>query len=113
MKVTTKKVKRFINRGQGSVSLANGSLVKQELNHYKLQRETILDLTQKNAPFTGKDVQFIRTYFSMPIEDFAQYCQVNPLDVLSWEKMGENPLPIDDAMMRSIRTAIFERLRVI
>jgi len=113
--VKKKRVERFTYEGLGfPVVLVDVPFIQVNgiwtpaINYNELQKDVLLGLCHKPAPFSGNEVHFIRSYFEMTFEVFAKRLGVRRVTVVKWEKARKKPAKIKSSLELLIRHVIFE-----
>ena len=71
--------------------------------------KVILELASLKRRFTGNEVRFIRSYFSMSLRDFAEHVvHESHTAVAKWEKQGNKPTNMNKNTEQVLRLYIFE-----
>jgi hypothetical protein len=112
--------KEFIDTGFGfPVRLLNVPMVKvrgtwtPKLNYNALADTVLYTLSNKPSRLTGNEIKFIRTYFEMTLQQFAERFTVSHVAVLKWEKMKDSATSMNWATEKDIRLCIVDRLKAV
>ncbi|QDP73477.1 hypothetical protein FOG18_13335 [Legionella israelensis] len=72
--------------------------------------KAIKQLAVQETPLTGNQVKFIRSYFSMPLREFAEkVVHESQKAVSEWEKKGNGPTNMNESTEQMLRLYIIEQ----
>ncbi len=111
--------KRYLYRGLGfPIYLINVPMVKiygtwtPDIDYNVLQKEVLVALATRPFPLTGDQLQFIRKYFEMKLQDFAAQFGITHAAVIKWENRRDKIARILPTTEICIRLFILEKLDV-
>jgi DNA-binding transcriptional regulator YiaG len=114
-----KKIGKFVYEGLGfPIILKNVPMIKirdiwtPDINYNLFQKQVLIALAHRSFPLTGNELQFVRKYFELTLQNFASQFGVTHVAVLKWEKRGEKIAKIQPATEMYIRLFILEKLDV-
>ena|SRR3989338_7668569 len=113
-----KKIQKvFIDHGLGfPIKLLNVPMIKVRGKwtpniNYTLLADIVLEtLCWKPAKLTGDELKFIRQYFEMTLQEFAERFYVTHAGVIKWEKAKNKPIRMTWTTEKDIRLFILSRL---
>jgi DNA-binding transcriptional regulator YiaG len=76
----------------------------------KVADQAIESLVTKKTRFTGNQVRFIRTYFSMSLRTFAKVVNESHMAVKKWENFGDNSTKMDANIESMLRLYIYDHI---
>lgn len=111
--------KKFIYTGLGfPVELHNVEMIKiKDAFHPKIDVRKIADsviesLIIQKTRFTGNQVKFIRTYFSMSLRKFANVVNESHTAIMKWENFSDKPTNMDVNIESMLRLYICDHVIV-
>ncbi len=76
----------------------------------KIASLTIKELASQEERFTGNQVKFIRSYFSMSLREFATVINESHTAISKWEKAGDKVTNMDINIEKILRLYILEKI---
>lgn len=116
----TKIAHRYLYEGLGfPVELKNVELMflhnewQPKIDVRAVADSVIKELASQKERFTGHQIKFIRSYFSMTLREFAEkVVQESHTAVNKWEKHGAGPTNMDINIEKMLRLYIHEKTSV-
>lgn len=116
----SKKIeKKFIYTGLGfPVEIHNVEMIKingtfhPKIDARKIADSVIESLVTQKTRFTGNQVKFIRTYFSMSLREFAKVVNESHTAIMKWEKFADKPTNMDVNIESMLRLYMCDRVIV-
>lgn len=113
-----KKIAKFIYEGLGfPIELHKVEMIMidnewhPKINVRKVADAAMKELTIQEERFTGNQVKFIRSYFSMSLRDFAEnVVRESHTAVNKWEKFGNKVTNMDINIERILRLYIHQKV---
>ncbi len=109
--------KKYIDHSMGfPVVILNAPLVKVRgiwslnINYNKYQLAVLILLANKPSKLTGDEQKFIRKYFQMTLQTFAQRFSVKHSAVLKWEKKANKITAMSWNTEKDIRLFIIDQI---
>ena len=113
----TKKLKKWIDHGFGfPVVFENVTMVKvrgewsPKIDYKVAAKEIVGALATKDGLLTGNEVKFIRQYFEMTLQGFAERFCVSHPGVIKWEDRGNKPTSMSWGTEKDIRMFIVSKV---
>jgi len=114
----SKKIeKKFIYSGFGfPVELSDVEMIKiadsfhPKIDVRKLANSVIESLITQKTRFTGNQIKFIRTYFSMSLREFSKVVNESHTAIMKWEKFADKPTNMDINIEIMLRLYICDRV---
>jgi len=107
----------FVYEGFGfPVVLKNVAMIKvrgawtPDVDYNDLARDVLQAIATHGARLTGGEVRFVRHYFEMTLQQFAERFGVSHPAVLKWEKAGPEPANMTWGIEKDLRLFILDAL---
>src|SRR5262245_33971679 len=113
-----KIIEKFIYEGLGfPIELSQVEMImiqnewRPKINVRKVADKAIKALASQNEKFTGNQIKFIRTYFSMTLRDFAKnVVNASHTSVNKWEKFANKVTNMDINTEKMLRLYIYDKI---
>ena len=81
-----------------------------DLGMNKFQKVVLLSLATSQNRLTGNQIRFIRNYFNLKLQKFADLFGNTHASVLKWEKSENNPCKMEISTERWLRNYILDQI---
>lgn len=111
--------RRYLYKGLGfPIYLISVPMIKihgiwtPDIDYNVLQKEVLIALATRPFPLTGDQLQFIRKYFEMKLQNFASQFGITHAAIIKWENRRDRIAKILPSTEICIRLFILEKLDV-